>query len=318
MGAGSGVEVAFPPPNVRRLSVDATGEVDEARRSADALRREFPTVEVVVAARPASRARSPHALDVAEWRDPAADLLALDARVDAACTDTIALASGGAPWRRAAVELLTRHQWRLSRRNAASSTPLFDRILERHRALHDLAKPLVRADYVHALDTWQWMLRLAPRASTAAQLAALFHDVERLSSEPDERVEHRARDYRAFKIAHAREGARIVREALERAGSPPSVVERTSALVSRHEETGADPELALLNDADALSFFSRNSDGFLRYFGLDHTRAKVRYTLGRMRPAAHARLGQMRLVPDVRGLVVESRGGSRATAGGGR
>jgi hypothetical protein len=58
-----------------------------------------------------------------------------------------------------------------------------------------------------------------------------------------------------------------------------------------------------VNDADALSFFSLNSLGFLRYYGLPHTARKVDYTLGRMGPAARARLFPIRYPAAVEGLV---------------
>src|SRR5205814_582070 len=84
----------------------------------------------------------------------------------------------------------------------------FDKVLARHCELHDMNKPLVAADFDHARDTWRWVLRLAPHASLAVQVAALFHDVERLASESEARIEHRAADYEAFKKAHAAAGAR--------------------------------------------------------------------------------------------------------------
>jgi hypothetical protein len=171
------------------------------------------------------------------------------------------------------------------------------RALARHRALFDLTKPLVLADYAHALDTWRWTLRLDLGASRALQLAALFHDVERLRSEPDERVEHLAPDYRAFKRAHARSGASLAADVLAECGSTPDVVERVRHLIAHHEAPGRDAELATLNDADALSFFSLNSWGFIEYFGPVHSRAKVAYTLGRMRPTAKRYLGRFRYHP---------------------
>lgn len=63
------------------------------------------------------------------------------------------------------------------------------RLLRRHRSLHPADKPLVRADYRHALDVWQWVLRLDPEAGGAVQIAALFHDVERIFTEAESRSE---------------------------------------------------------------------------------------------------------------------------------
>ena len=66
-------------------------------------------------------------------------------------------------------------------------------------------------------------------------------------------------------------------------------------------------EISVLNDADALSFFSLNSAGYLDYFGLEQTRRKVAYTLGRLRPAARLHLVGIRLRPVVEAAIAERR-----------
>ncbi len=83
-------------------------------------------------------------------------------------------------------------------RNERSSDERFAEILRRHRQLHDLDKPLVKADFDHALDVWQWTLRLRPQSSLPLQVAALFHDIERLVSEADVRIEQHAPDYQTL------------------------------------------------------------------------------------------------------------------------
>ena len=204
-----------------------------------------------------------------------------------------------------ACEVLTRCQRLTDRRNEASRSPLFDQVLARHRTMHDLSKPLVRADYNHALDTWQWMLRLQPEAGLAVQLAALFHDVERLVSEADRRIEQHAADYQAFKEEHALRGAWMAGEVLARAGVDEETRRRVGRLISEHERPPEEErdleaaEIALLNDADALSFFSLNSVGYLDYYGPEQTWRKVAYTLRRLRPAARRHLAGIRLRPEV-------------------
>jgi hypothetical protein len=171
----------------------------------------------------------------------------------------------------------------------------------------------VRADLDHALDTWQWSLRLDPAAAAATQLASLFHDIERLRSEADARVEHRVPDYGAFKAAHARGGADTARAVLREAGVDEALREEAAWLVAHHESpraTGADAQrtaaLGTLNDADALSFFSLGSPGFVDYFGLDHAHRKVSYTLARMSRAARGRLSRIRLRADVARILAEA------------
>jgi len=236
------------------------------------------------------------ALDADAWRGDDFDFWAFDRFADDLFARGEPLHVRARPHERALVghQLAIRTQ-RLAR---ADVVPWFARVLATHRALHDLGKPLVRADYDHALDTWQWTLRLDREAPPSVQLAALLHDLERLDSEADARVEHRAPDYQAFKDAHAAAGARRARAVL--AGAPAPIAERACALIARHERPGDDPALCALNDADALSFFSLNSAGYLAYFGPEQTASKVAYTLARMSAPARRWLAELRLPAFVR------------------
>lgn len=257
---------------------------------------EFPTVAV----RSLSDGRGVRVLrlDVSEWGSLDFDPCTWDERVFTAAenSEQLALHLEGARGEAlviAALEILTRYQGLVGRRNEASSVRLFDRLLARHRALHDLHLPRVREDYQHALDAWQWALRLRPDADLAVQAAALFHDVERRVSQ----------DSQAFKDAHAMRGAELTCQVLGEVGADTVTCQRVRNLVARHERPDGDPDLALINDADALSFFSLNASGFIRYFDPEHSRRKVAYTLARLRPEQLRRLGQIRLAPAVRGLL---------------
>ena len=282
-------------PPLRRLLLDATGHDDLGT-----LPVEFPTLRIG----PLGAAPVPVdvVVDARAWRSaPRFD--AFDEAVERRVADVVAIRGEGAA--AIAGEVVTRWQRFVDRRNEASIGPAFDAVLRIHAGLHDTTKPLVKADRDHALDTWQWMLRLEPKVGLAAQLAALFHDVERLESEPDRRVEHHAPDHQAFKDAHARRGAELASAALREAGVSEDVIERVRALIASHERRDVDPAGDLLNDADGLSFFSLNSPGYLAYFGADQTRRKIAYTLGRLGEEARRRLQGVRLCPDVRRLFDE-------------
>jgi hypothetical protein len=284
---------------LERLVIAAGGPT--ASRVAAVVTAEFPTVAIVVGA---DHARRTVDVDVDAWTG-SGEPFAIDAAVEhAAAQGAFALRLG--PIVRddgVCLEVLTRYQRHVERRNRATATALWDRVRSRHRALHDLDWPLVRADFDHAVDAWQWLLRLAPDAGFALQAAALFHDVERLESEASVRVEHHAPSYDAFKDAHARRGAAIVRTVLGEAGVDAATIEHAALLVERHERPGDDPELALLNEADALSFFSLNSAGFVDYYGVDHARMKIARSLARLRPRTRRRVAHIRFRPDVHALV---------------
>jgi hypothetical protein len=257
-----------------------------------ALAARFPAFSIRVV-----DALAPGAWTADAWRAHELDFWAFDRALDE-------LAARGEPLRIAAPiaiarEILTRAQRLAPRTNADSAAPWFARVRDAHTALHDVSKPLVRADLDHAIDTWQWTLRLDPDARASVQLAALLHDVERLRSEADARVEHTAADYQAFKDAHARAGASIARALLEGAGVPDPIARDAAALIAIHERRADDPAIALVGDADALSFFSLNAAGYLRYFGPAQTAKKVAYTLARMSPRARAELPFLRLPHDL-------------------
>lgn len=242
------------------------------------------------------------ALRANDWRDDAFDFWAFDRHVDVLDArgeplHVIAAAAEHAPLRH---QIHVRTQRLHAARNLESQTQWFTRVLADHAALHDVQKPLVRADLDHALDAWQWALRLDPGATASVQLAALLHDIERLDSEADARVEHHAADYQTFKDAHARAGAKLARDLLTRAGAPASIADDACAIIATHERTSASRSLAAVNDADALSFFSLNSAGYLSYFGEAQTAKKVAYTLARMSAAARGWLDGIRMPAYVR------------------
>jgi hypothetical protein len=286
----------------------------EGRPAREALAAEFPAVELRWTLDGGEIPCLP--LSLSAWESHFFNFYDLDALLDdlaerSAGPFCLLLAGEEERLLRFAREVLTRCQRLSGRRNAASRSGLFDRVLAAHRNLHDLAKPLVRADYNHALDTWQWALRLQPEAGLAVQLAALFHDVERLVSEADARVEHHAANYQEFKDDHALRGAWIADKTLAWAGVDEETRRRTARLIAEHERPPAagDPEaeeIALLNDADALSFFSLNSVGYLDYYGPEQTRRKVEYTLRRLRPGSLRYLEGLRLRPQVAEAMAEA------------
>jgi hypothetical protein len=286
--------------------VTLTGLTSAAARGAvaAALSAEFPSVFVSFDGTRDDAA--PH-LHASEWAEVSFDFWKFDCAVDELARQpfTLTLADDRSDGTAFPLEVLIRCQRTVGRRNRHSQSQQFDRVLLAHRALHDLEKPLVRADYNHALDVWQWILRLDPSASPALQFAALFHDVERLLSEADVRVEQHAPDYQAFKNEHARKGAGIARQVLRGAGIPREIADRAAAIIVAHERRSDDAEVAALSDADALSFFSLNSSGYAHYFGPEQTRKKVAWTWNRMSAAARARTKSMRLRDDVRALLDE-------------
>jgi hypothetical protein len=264
------------------------------------VQREFPTVLVE---RALACGPDDIVIDDYAWRG-AFDLRSLDEKIERAAP-TLSISVRGYDVTNIACEVVSRYQRFLGRRNHASSTPLFDAVLRAHSGLHDVTLPFVKADLDHAVDTWQWLLRLEPEIGVAPQLAALFHDIERLNSEPRERIEHRVPDGQSLNDANARRCGERVFSLLTEVGVGDEDAERARDIVFCPERRAGDPEVLLLDDADALSFLSLNSSTYIDYFGVAQTRRKVAYTLSRLGPVARAKLDRVRLRPDVERLLRE-------------
>lgn len=262
--------------------------------------REFPTAQV-------ERALAPGPGDVVvheyAWRG-AFDLGSLDEKIEGA-RPTVGIAVRGYDVTNIACEVMSRYQRLLKRRNRASSTALFDTVLQAHAELYDVTEPHVKADYDHAVDTWQWLLRLQPDVALAPQLAALFHDIERKTSDPRDRIEHRVPDGQSLKDASALRSAERVVAQLTSLGVGVEDAERAREILFSPERRAGDPEVTLLDDADALSFLSLHSSQYIDYFGVAQTRRKVAYTLSRLGPVAREKLDRVRLRPDVERLLRE-------------
>jgi predicted metal-dependent HD superfamily phosphohydrolase len=246
-------------------------------------------------AEPASRIE----IDAAAWSRGAIDLPELDDRIDdLAAAGPFAIEVQGEP-AGAADEVDVRCQRWSGRRNGALPGGELTRLLRRHRALHPLDKPLLRADYRHALDVWQWVLRLDPEAGGAVQIAALFHDIERIFTEADFRDEQAVAEYDDYKARHAARSARATARVLEEEGIAPALAGRAAQLIAGHDQPGrvVEEEAALLEDADALSFFSLNSAGYLRYYGEEQARRKSAWTFARLSRRGRECLDRLRLLP---------------------
>ncbi|MCP4167909.1 MAG: DUF4202 domain-containing protein, partial [Chloroflexi bacterium] len=143
-------------------------------------------------------------------------------------------------------------------------------------------------DPIHAENTLEWLLKLDHAADQALKIAALAHDIDRaVEVQKVRRADFT--DYDAFKAAHARNGAAILREILDRCGVAKSVADEACRLVGLHE-AGGDPRSDLLKDADSISFFEVNMPLSYQREGWEETRRRCswgyRRLSGRMKKIA--------------------------------
>ncbi len=141
----------------------------------------------------------------------------------------------------------------------------------------------------HSRRTVFWLLKLKPDADEALKIAALAHDIERISPPPplENMVAVSAKGWQEPKFLrqHSEKGADIIARVMSRLEADPRIIERVKFLVAGHEFSGSDDQ-NVLKDADSVSFFENNVGEFLRLkakkFGKDKVREKFHWMFSRI------------------------------------
>ena len=156
-----------------------------------------------------------------------------------------------------------------------------------------IAQSSVTEDPIHSKNTLQWLLRLKPDADDGLQIAALGHDIERAIEERKVKRQD-FKDYDAFKQAHARNSASILRDLmLDNRIGDPEFLDDVYTLVCRHE-VGGDPRSDVLKDADSLSYFDVNLPHFYRRNGREETLGRCLWGYRRLSQNGKAMLHEIR------------------------
>ncbi len=143
-----------------------------------------------------------------------------------------------------------------------------------------IASSKVPEDLPHAENTLEWLFTLNPEADQALQIAALAHDIDRaVENQKVRRNDYD--DYDVFKAAHARNGARILREIMEKCGVDDSVTEEACRLVTLHE-VGGDHRSDLIKNADSISYFKVNMPLYYQREGWEETKRRCIWGLKRL------------------------------------
>ena len=144
-----------------------------------------------------------------------------------------------------------------------------------------IAQSSVPEDPIHAENTLQWLLKIKPDADDALQIAALAHDIDRASDQKVKRDDYE--DYDAFKAAHAKHSANILRDILEAYGVCSYIIDKACRLVLHHE-VGGDPEADVLQDADSISYFDSNLPLYYGREGWEETKRRCLWGYRRLSP----------------------------------
>lgn len=142
---------------------------------------------------------------------------------------------------------------------------------------------------IHSRRTVFWLLKLMPDADEALKIAALAHDIERISPPPplERMVAGSAKGWMdpEFLHRHSKKGADIIAEVMSRLEADPEMIERVKFLVAGHEFSGTNDQ-NMLKDADSVSYFENNVERFLQLrvkrFGKEKVRAKFKWMYSRI------------------------------------
>ncbi len=160
-----------------------------------------------------------------------------------------------------------------------------------------ISRSEIPEDPRHSKNTRAWILRLKPKADVALRIAALGHDIERSIKELKINRESYT-DYDEFKMAHARNSAKVLDDLLSKYDLNETIRDKVSNLVAHHE-FGGNAEANILKDADGISYFdvnlplylqrnSRTETEFRSMWGYQRLSDRAKSIVSRMCPEVHA------------------------------
>ncbi|MBI4100193.1 DUF4202 family protein [Candidatus Microgenomates bacterium] len=176
---------------------------------------------------------------------------------------------------------------------------IFNRYPERTKTVSAGLEP------AHAQDTLKWVLEIDPTAGIPLQIAALFHDVDRIESgfsysaynEGD--IQH----YEKYKRQHADRSANFTAKIMTDNGYGDVMTKKVKFLIANHDNSQSnDKELQILQTADALSYFSLLLRQHYEEIG-DHIDLKCRFMIKKMNPEYRTKLKEISIDPRVKKII---------------
>lgn len=144
----------------------------------------------------------------------------------------------------------------------------------------------VKEDPIHSIHTLKWLMYLMPTADEAMQIAALGHDIDRaVFTKIDD--ESKISDYELFKKEHAVRSSKVLTDLLHKYEFKKKFIVEVDHLVKNHE-VGGDKKSDVIRDADSISFFEDQLEGYLEKNGLETSIRKFRYMYERSSNEAKA------------------------------
>lgn len=169
----------------------------------------------------------------------------------------------------------------------------------RHRE-HEIMQG-IDGEKEHALVVLSWVRKFEQNPSQVLQIAALFHDVDRIvtpGAGSGFKGDRKSKAYGEHKKAHAQRSASYIAPLLTKEGVPQASIERITFLIVHHDDTGEeieqyhDRELSVLVAADSLAFFTSIAPKLYEAEGEARLKDKVRFMIEKMPAFARHMLSQ--------------------------
>lgn len=191
--------------------------------------------------------------------------------------------------------------------NILNAKKLLKDICNEYRQYDKYIMQGVDGEEAHALDVLGWVKRLNPQVSFVLQLAAIFHDIDRVIT-PKEgggyKGDRKSKAYLQHKKEHAKRSANYIIPRLKNFGVGDEALRRIEFLILHHDDTGQeieelkDPELNYLVAADTFAFFTSIWPKLLAAEGIVRLKDKVRFMIDKIPDPVRAQLYELQLEDD--------------------
>lgn len=170
-------------------------------------------------------------------------------------------------------------------------TVLLDKVAEENRHRESEIMQGIDGEKAHAYAVLSWVRQLSETPSVELEIAALFHDIDRIVTPGvggGFKGNRKSVDYINHKKAHARRSANFIYNELINLNVEPKLMERVTFLIQHHDDPYQeveyinDRELNILVSADSFAFFTTIAPKLYEAEGEGRLRDKIKFMVEKM------------------------------------
>ncbi len=163
---------------------------------------------------------------------------------------------------------------------------LFENVAEENRYREGEIMQGIDGEKAHAYDVLSWVRQLSETTSIELEIAALFHDIDRIITPGvggGFKGNRSSNDYIDHKKAHARRSAMFICNEMRKLNVEPKLIKRVEFLIQHHDDPQQeveqinDKELNILVSADTFAFFTTIAPKLYEAEGEDRLHDKIKF-----------------------------------------